>query len=285
MVAPYIIGHAVRSSVRIPGSGCNRQANPVLLDLSNVSPLVAPVPIPQRGTPFRPYLAQPIPKANQPYKEKKAGAPCAQKFSGTPTNGVSKEVSANAKAESNGKCKRQRSEKGDKDFDESSAPLAPKRFRQDDSGTVQTHVQVQSAMKTDSCHTKQIYLVQSAQVQQELDLQQAQAATVVVSLIFPQINQVVVNGGSTKLGPIPSRVAWRRLGVGRSSNASAGNLQSNSNEMPPDQRPSSQCSMTQKINQLKKENELLNQRLDKFINIFKSKEKLQYIANFLSQTL
>ncbi|XP_064110994.1 uncharacterized protein LOC135218548 [Macrobrachium nipponense] len=284
MVAPYSIGHAVRSSVRIPGSGCNRQARPVLLDLSYVSPVVAPVSIPQplRGTPFRSYLAQPVPKANQPSKEKKDGGPCAQKFFGTPTSRTSKEVVANAEAESNGKCKRKHSENGDKDFDGSSAPLAPKRFRQEDSGTVQTPVQVHSAMKPTSCYIKQIYLVQTAQAHQELNLKAAQIATVAVSLIVPQMNQVVVDGGSTELGSFPSCGMAK---TGTRPSASAGNLQSSSTETLPDQPPPSKCSMTQKIDQLRKENELLNQRLNKFINIFKSKEKLQYLANFLSQTL
>ena len=47
MVVPYTSGELVRSLVRVPGSGTDKNAYPCVLDLSNVSPLAASVPIPR----------------------------------------------------------------------------------------------------------------------------------------------------------------------------------------------------------------------------------------------
>ena len=65
MVVPHQVGDIIRSFVRVPGSGSERSANPVLCDLARASTLAATVPIPQNPPPATHVLTQiPCPYSN-----------------------------------------------------------------------------------------------------------------------------------------------------------------------------------------------------------------------------
>ena len=64
MVVPHQVGDIIRSFVRVPGSGSERSANPVLCDLARASTLAATVPQPQNLPPATNVLT-PIPLLTQ----------------------------------------------------------------------------------------------------------------------------------------------------------------------------------------------------------------------------
>ncbi|XP_068210619.1 uncharacterized protein [Palaemon carinicauda] len=232
MVLPYSSGQLVRSLVRIPGSGLDRQAEPTILDLSKVSPLASTVPVP-RSVPVALSRNKNVTSPPPP------PSPSLDKLAKAAVQG---QVSSAASTSH----KRPREED-----DEARQGSNSKVGRKDNSSPAQT---------------------QDSQTNRTTPV-----ATVTVSLVpSQQIQQVTINGG-------PRQVLISCNGTVQLSNvqivrAGPSGIQQASTT-PSSQGGVSNGALLQEVNQLKKENEELNEKLKKFQNIFRNKDSLRYIAN------
>ncbi|XP_066983126.1 uncharacterized protein [Macrobrachium rosenbergii] len=263
MVVPYSTGYLVRSLVRVPGSGNDRQADPVMLDLSNVSPLAATVPV-SRTVPSALSRTNQVtpPPPSPPSGKLTSNAPLLSEASSAAAAGASP-VNASS-------LKREREEGHQY---QSSTPAA-KVPRKDSisSGRPEAPSQLGAPVS----HPRREVLHPTAQRQEHLPLQVVQVA-IALPVVVPQ--QAQSTAGSNRP---QHRVVLACNGVRIVTAEPSSTYQATAPPSPVSDGCSTEV-LLEEVNNLKRENEELNERLKKFQNIFRNKDTLRYLANRILQ--
>lgn len=219
MVVPHSTGQLVRSMVRIPGSGSDRQAHSICLDLSNVSSLAATIPL-SRTLPqafLRPQ-SPPVKSVEMDTKHR------------------SMETSAEAAPRPVTRRKRSLPQKLLEDAKQTgpSAPSAPKVSRMAPAPAQSLQIQISLTQTSTPNQTLQVFVLPGTVLQ-----------TV-------PVEHQALNGSMGFNGDSCSTISATQA-----------------------------LQLHQEVEQLKKQNKALIERVTKFQNIFKDKKCLQHIANRL----
>ena len=241
-----ISSQCVKSMVRIPGSGYDHKADPVLLNLSKVSSLAALIQVPQSlPKPFyrlnssnqiSPNNSSKISPSNLFQQKVNNNGVCAGKFMDTSARSLPK-TEAIVSIASN-KNKRKYPEESKKKDNYSFTFSAVNKIRKNSVITSQTNIQPQKT----------------------------------ITINATQIGSATSSSGSSS-----------QILISSSGTLQFGNLVLTNGIQQSQTIPSLLTKLLKERDQLRNENQELNQRLIKFQSIFRNRDSLKYLISRLSQ--
>lgn len=259
MVVPHSTGQLVRSLVRIPGSGANREANPTCLDLSNVSSLAATVPV-SRTLPSALLSPQPPPVNPFELGMKPRSMTIPAKTAPRPATGRKRSAPQELLEDSRETA-----------LSTSPAPKAPRIATAPAAQSLQ--IQISLTQGSTPNQAPQVIVLPTLMQPQQLPnltptaaVQQYQLPIMGAGIVQMENPQ---NPTNTRMTGLPEEVPEH----GAQNGSTGYNVASSTNDV------TQVAQLCQEMNQLREQNKALIERVTKFQNLFKDRKCLQLIAN------